>query len=248
MQAHGEKVLAVGINDNGELVRNTFGDPIHDWYGFPDTEMSPIFPAGIVGIKDKGSNIYDLIYNSICLHHPVIPKDNYLGRDSSDGICMGWCMLPIYLARMGMSELLVNVLNDTISSWIFFPNGLGNYGSYDSISTGVNGLKMRWGKNTLQNTDTCETSEAFAWNFRHFNYETLPIISAAVNEMLIQSYDGVIRLFCAVKHECTYVFSLAVSGGFTVDSVYSNGACEVNIKAERLIACIWLIKISKVIT
>ena len=232
LPARGNKVLSVGLKD-GVKFRRTFGNPANDYYGFPDTEMAPLFPSGNVGIKDSGSDVFDMIYNSLCLHHPVIPPDRSDGWDNPDGICMGWCMLPIYLARMGMSGLLKTVLDDTASTWIVYPNGFGNYGPYEDVGTGVIGIRSRWAKNTLTNLATGEKSEAFQWNFRHFDYETLPIIATAVNEMLVQSHDGTVRLFPAVRREKRYNFSLAAAGGFMIDAEYSDGSCDVRIRATR---------------
>ena len=225
----GERVLAVGREPGKDkLIRRTFGNAAHDYYGFPDTEMSPLFPAGIVGIKDRGTDIYNAIYNSVCLHHPTLMEGNALGRDPGDGVCMGWCMEPIYLARMGMSELLQTHMENTITTWMLLPQGFGYYTPTDNSH-----LKNRWNHYRVYRGETEEIRQVQTWNFRHFDYETLPIIATTTNEMLLQSYDGTVRLFCAVLPTESYAFSLMAQGGFEVRAVYAQGQFEAWILSNR---------------
>jgi Trehalose and maltose hydrolases (possible phosphorylases) len=219
---NGDKVLSVGIKkDNFERLRKTYGNPERDYYGFPDTEMSPVFPAGLVGCNQKDTDLYKQIYNSVCLHHPAIP-----GGD--DGMCMGWCMMPIYLARMGMAKELKTQLYQIVSAWIGYPQGFGIEGPYDVFHGDAT---LRWKKNKIRNIGTGEISVNPAWNFRHFSYEALPIISTAINEMLVQSHCGLVRLFCAVKREAVLCFKLYARGGFVINAAY-DGADEKNIKFD----------------
>lgn len=220
---HGTKVLSVEKScETGEPVRRTFGDPKYDYYGFPDTEMAPVFPSGLVGIRDRGSVLYDEIYNSVCLHHSSVAGD-------PDDYCMGWCMMPIYLARMGLPELLQKQFFNTVSTWMIYPQGFGTYGPETNNSQ----MKNRFETYRVTDLETNEKRTVLSWNFRHFDYETLPILAASVNEMLLQSYDGTLRLFGAVPEEYTCAFSLRAQGGFTVHAVYENGNADVWILSER---------------
>ena len=169
-----------------EKARKVFGNSENDYYGFPDIEMAPLFPSGTIGIKDRDSELYKLIYNSICLH----PER-----------CMGWCMMPVYLARMGMENMLEEQLLRTISQWMIYPQGFGVY-----TPTDVDQNEQRYKRNTVRNRNSGKISTALQWKFRHFDYETLPIIATAVNEMLLQSYDGTIRLFPAIKTDSQLAF------------------------------------------
>ncbi len=218
----GNKVFSVGKNsDTGELCRRTFGNPDNDYYGFPDTEMSTIFPSGLIGIKDKGSEYYNYAYNSVCLHHPT-------SEDGVDGECMGWCMEPIYLARMGLSDLLDTYMKNTINRWMYpFQQGFGCYTPTDAERFINHTLKFN-----VQNNKTNEFVHVPTWNFRHFDYETLPIISTATNEMLMQSYDGTIRLFCAIMPDEKYAFKLKAQGGFLVSAIYDCGNFDAYILSE----------------
>lgn len=229
MKVRIDKVLSVGKEcSGGKLMRRTFGDPENDYYGFPDTEMAPLFPSGTVGIKDRGERIYDLIYNSICLHHPAIPP-NETGEEF-DGLCMHWCLMPIYAARMGMTELLEKQLRQTISLWIRFPQGFNMEAPYEDFYLYT---YDRWAKYEVDNAKTGKKELIPGWKFRHFDYETLPIVAAAMNEMLIQSYDGILRLFPAWNTEKYASFRLAAVGGYKVNAAVKNGECSVYVECEQ---------------
>jgi len=62
-----------------------------------------------------------------------------------------------------------------------------------------------------------------AWPFRHFDFEMLPIIATAVNEMLLQSHEGRIRLFAACPADYSGEFRLSAEGGFVVHSQMESG-------------------------
>ncbi|NLZ37736.1 MAG: hypothetical protein GX897_09750 [Clostridiales bacterium] len=223
------KVLSVGLQcDNGQYIRKTYGNPARDYYGFPDTEIAPVFPAGLIGIKDKGTKLYDLIYNSVCLHHTAEMEDGPVGKNSAGSVCMGWCMMPIYLARMGLGDFLKKYQAETISTWMIYPQGFGHYTPSDLQKAWY----LRWEKYSAENLETGEKHEIPAWNFRHFDYETLPILSASVNEMLMQSYDGTVRLFCALPDNYKTAFNLKAVGGFDVQAIYDNGAFDVRIHSK----------------
>ncbi|NLB16807.1 MAG: hypothetical protein GX827_08410 [Clostridiales bacterium] len=108
------------------------------------------------------------------------------------------------------------------------PQGFGHYTYVDVQMT----CYLRWGKNPAVNLVTGEKRDLPAWNFRHFDYETLTVLSASVNEMLMQSYDGVIRLFCALPDNYKTAFNLTAIGGFVVHAIYDSGAFDVLIHSK----------------
>lgn len=221
-----ERVLSIGRDGNGQRMRRTFADPANDYYGFPDTEMAPLFPAGLTGLGDRDSALFRRIYNSVCMHHEVsFPADH---PDRPGEWCMGWCMMPIYLARMGLSDLLVKQIGQTIEGWMRFPQGFGLYTPSDRAV-----IAERFRQYRLNAEDIGEQRQVNSWNYRHFDYETLPILASAINEMLLQSYDGILRLFPAVRETERYAFRLAASGGFSVDAVFDRGTCSARIVSTR---------------
>jgi len=221
----GDKVLAIGrLTGTDELKRRTFGNREHDTYGSPDIEMSLLFPSGNIGIKDKGTEIYNLVYNSVCIHAPC--------DESEDGRCMQWCMEPIYLARMGLSDLLAKYIENTINTWMIYPQGFGA-----DCPDGLQVYHNPYDSYLTENDFTHEKAITPKYNFRHFDYETLPIIATATNEMLLQSYDNVVRLFPAVKKDKSYAFSLVAQGGFKIEAIYDKGdffAKITSLRGEKL--------------
>ena len=216
-----EKVLSVGTDKTGTKRRQTFGVPGHSFYGFPHTELAPLFPSGLSGLGDKDSRLFAQMDNSACLLHEV-------WQDKSEDWDNGHALIPIYLARLGEAELLHHEFEPLITAWMRFPQGLGLYADTDFETNA-----KRFGKYTVQIRDTGETAVVPTWFFRHLDYETLPILTTAVNEMLLQSYDGVLRLFPAVRESEQYAFRLAAVGGFLVQAVYESGLCEIRVTSTR---------------
>ena len=111
---------------------------------------------------------------------------------------------------------------------MIYPQGFGHY-TYGDVQKA---WYLRWGKNPAVNLVTGEKRDLPAWNFRHFDYETLPVLSASVNEMLMQSYDGVIRLFCALPDNYKTAFNLTAVSGFVIHAIYDSGAFDVLIHSK----------------
>lgn len=202
-----------------ERLRITVGDVKRKTYMHPDQELYTVFPTGVVGIDDKGTDLYNWLANCLYLH----PES-----------CAGWCRMPIFLARMGMADLLEDKLDRHISAQMVYPQGPGldfhrrsrffPCKTWNEVFTDV--PYQRWiqhhpGKNNG------ETTTIPAWDFRYFSFEPGPIIATAVNEMLLQSYNGTLRLFPAILKERQAAFRLAATGGRMVEAVFDNGECEV---------------------
>lgn len=226
-------ILSIGkLSDTENWIRRSYGNPNRDSIpGFPDTELSPLFPSGAVGLSNKGGDIYEALVNQVRIHCETIPPsstEENADMTGGKGLCMGWCMTPIYLARLGLAKELKKQLEQTAGTWIIFPQGFGIYGPY-KVFNGDNNL--RWKKNNVRDVLTDEIIHLPAWNFRHFDYETLPIIATAVNEMLLQSYDGIIRLFPAVFRNDTVMFSLLAEGGFLINAEQNTDGFLVSIES-----------------
>lgn len=217
----GTQVLCIGREHEGsKWIRKTYGNPNREqFYGVPDTEFAPLFPSDSVGLADKGSQLFDALYNDMLLHPRAEP---------AKGMCMGWCMAPIYLARLGMARQLKAHLFASASTWIVHPQGFGMYGPYDQF---YQNLHDRWRKNRVRDVQSDERFDNPAWSFRHFDYEALPIIATAVNEMLLQSYDGVIRLFPAVEADFDGAFTLRAQGAFIVHARCEEGSIQAGIES-----------------
>jgi len=215
------KVFAAGRHE-GKWVRNRYGNKERDsYYGIPDPELAPVFPAGVIGLADRGSELFRAAVDQVRLHPRTIPDKEASGdMTGSKDLCMGWCPYPIVLARLGLSEELVTALRESISTWQFYCQGFGHYGPYHVFTRDAS---LRWNTNLVRATDNDETFPFPSWPFRHFSSEPMSIVCAAVNEMLVQSHDGVIRLCPAVPPSWNIRFRLAATGGFIVNTEHVDG-------------------------
>lgn len=212
-------VFSIGKDAAGKPIRKNYGDASKCFYGFPDTEMSPIYPSGIFGIANAGTEEFFAMRNQLHLH---VLED-----------CMQWCMMPIYLARMGMGEDVIPYLRDTFSRWMIYPNGFCVDGP-NGITDAQNRLKY----NDVRDTTTDTVSPFEAYSFRHYDMETLPIAATAINESLLQSHEGILRIFPAVKASEAVSFVLYAEGGFRVSGDLREGTGRVLIESLRGEPCV----------
>ena len=126
---------------------------------------------------------------------------------------------------------------NTVSTWQFYPQGFGHYGPYLGMKRDQ---ELRWNQNKVRDASRA-LPEGQAphfpfptWPFRHFDNETMPIVSCAINEMLLQSYDGIIRVCPAVPAEWNVRFDLAAAGGFRIRAEQKDGRVLFVSVASRL--------------
>lgn len=214
----GENVLAIGFDENGAPLRKSFGNPEKVTYGFPDVEISPVYPASILGLKDCGSALFAAVKNQILLH-------------GEPEVCMQWCMMPIYLARMGMGDLLYNFLYKYISLYQVYPNGFNA-----DCPMGIKESRDLHYYHTSENKETGKKMRLQAYPFRHFDMESLPIVAMAVGEALLQSYDGIIRICPASPKPAK--FHLFAEGGFSVSADIGENSFTVIVESLRGEECL----------
>ncbi len=190
---------------------------------FPWSELAMVFPHGHLGIKDKNSDLYKAA---------VTTAKNY----SIDGT--GWSPVPIILARLGLARELSAVLKDFAYRWQISTNGWVHWGVRTNMKPET-ALRFRSGK--LINVDIPlkerqkdeNKLEWPGWNFRHTCLEALYVLSCAMNESLLQSWDGVIRIAPAVSQKQSAKFTLHAAGGFKVSAEINNGKIRwVSIKSD----------------
>lgn len=229
----------------GDWMRNRFGNPARKtYYGIPDPEMAPVFPAGLIGLKDKGSELYKTSVDQVRLHPPTVTPES-LGAGSMAGndsnLCMGWCPYPVVLARLGLADEAATAAENSLKAWQFYSQGFGHYGPYEVFAKDKDN---RWHTNQVTDVSSKERFPSPAWPFRHFTLEAIPIVCTTVNEMLIQSHDGSIRLLPAVPADWDGSFKLAAAGGFIVHGAYAGGrltwaAIESKNGAVCQLICPW---------
>ncbi len=178
------------------------------------SENAAVFPSGAVGLKDKGKPVFEAAVNTAMLYAPEM---------------LGWDTLPIVMARLGMGKEMYRLLQDWPDRWIFNPNGFSHYGPIGAR------IGEFFFKNRTVNAEDASTSaiDNFSdvgnvargdifpwqtWNFRHLGLEPLAVLACALNESLLQSYDGYIRVFPAIEENQHCRFTLHSEGGFIVSS------------------------------
>ncbi|MCE7987047.1 MAG: hypothetical protein DYG89_38230 [Caldilinea sp. CFX5] len=174
---------------------------------FPFVEYAAVFPSGLVGLAQQGSTAYQLAVNTAKLYAPD---------------CMGWDPLPIVLARLGLRNELAEILHHWPARWQFYCNGFGHYGPRD-IQKAEAALRFR----TNQVRDTAQPDGPRfpfpMWPFRHMGMESMSVLACALNESLLQSYDGVLRVAPATPTQGQARFTLHAVGGFIVSAAVVDG-------------------------
>lgn len=209
----------------GDLIRNTFSSKkLKHYYGFPNPEYSYVFPNACMGLSKKDDSLFCAMQNLLMMSEPFELSDDQISLNRTEKVPgMGWSLDTIILARMGMAEQLKQRLNDTVAAWQWYPNGLGHYGPYENMQNESN---LRFFTHNVKDAATGERFDFPAWEFRHFDYEMLPITAMAINEMLLQSYEGVIRVFPSVTQGYTGSFKLHAEGGSIVYSSITDGRVD----------------------
>ena len=214
------RVFGIGYR-NGEPVRKSYGDPDcpKRLYGFPDIELSPLYPAGIFGLKDRGTPLFDNMTDQLMLHQP--------GSD-----CGHWNMLPVYLARMGRKEEFTENCRGMLEASQGFLNGF-------NAESGEGGSPDGWPLwYTFTDVDTKDRRMVKTDDFTHFDFETGPILAMGILESLLQSHEGVVRVFPAVKEGENAVFLLYAQGGFRIGGEMAPDGCIVTVTATHTADCL----------
>jgi hypothetical protein len=174
-------------------------------------EYSAVFPSGLVGLGQKGTSLYKMTVNTVKAF-------------SCPG--MGWFPLGITLARLGLGTEARKIINAWPMLWQYYCNGWGHYGPL-AIMKGESSVVHRMNQvMDAAKPDGRREKERFTFElypFRHMGMESMSVFAAAVNESLIQSHDGVIRVGAAIVDGQNARFTLHAQDGFVVSSEIENG-------------------------
>ncbi len=200
---------------NGRPVRKMLGDPNAPdrIEAFPDVELCALYPAGLHGLKDRGSETFDTLTNQLYIHRTA----DLVGH---------WNMLPIFLARMGMKGKVESAARAMLSNFQGFPNGM-------NAEDGEPGT-LRRDAPAFYCYDNVETHKKFQLrsdDFIHFDFETEPIIAMALQESLLQSHEGLLRL-CPAARALPVSFRLCAEGGFAVGAEIREDGYTVTVESR----------------
>ena len=176
---------------------------------FPAVPSSPVYPSGLIGLGQKDTRLYDAMKTTVLLIGPEM---------------MGWDPLPIVMARLGMADELALILNRYPERWQIYCNGWGHISPEEETRDEAgNFFRTNIVRDRNMPIDTADRFPSPMWPFRHMSMESMSVLAAAMNEALLQSYDGILRIAPAIPSDKSGRFSLHAAGGFIVSSEIQSG-------------------------
>ena len=148
---------------------------------------------------------------------------------------VGWDPAGIAFARMGWAKATQGFIRDALSKYVVYPSGLTHYnpGELASIylprTIPADAEDTQWGE--LHEKDRGERVSLGARRFGHFYSEPMGVISTALNESLLQSHAGGVRVFPAAGDG---LFRLHAEGDFMIVSEKRDGqVLFVSVESRR---------------
>ncbi|MHB0936649.1 MAG: glycosyl hydrolase family 95 catalytic domain-containing protein [Armatimonadota bacterium] len=203
------------INENDAKRGPVLGSGLLDGKVLPPDEghnhapiMCPIMPAGDIGLKDRGTPLFDAACNSIITFH-------------EEGITPTISIA----ARLGLAD----VARERVHNYAQRHIGLFCSNLTCDRSNALKNVKVRG-----YAPDGIEAHLAEQPNdpFLQMLMEPLGLTAAGIQEMLLQSHEGVIRVFPATPDDWEAAFILLAEGGFTVTSRKEAGRLPEFIAVE----------------
>ena len=175
---------------------------------FPSVPSSPVFPSGVIGLSQQGSVLFDQMKTTALLY-------------GSEGT--GWDPVPVVLAHLGLSKELAIDLGRFPGRWQIYCNGWGHWGLEGEINKDY---EWFFRTNTVRDVNSKDKFPLPMWPFRHMSMEAMSVLTTSMNESLLQSYDGTLRIFPAFPSDKTGRFTLHAEGGFVVSSEIKSGIVQ----------------------
>lgn len=179
-----------------------------------DAHTTAVFPAGVLGLDQQGTFYFDVARN-IALHHPY----------NRNAITPG----AIVSARLGLGDKVLERLRCSVEYLQHFNQGmfynLDHWYGLSRYKNKVSDAELYaqrdyiYDSRLLYNNPQVGRSGYRVRPFVQCGMETLGIFGTAVNEMLLQSYEGKIRVFPARPSQFGAAFTLWAEGAFRVSSV-----------------------------
>lgn len=175
---------------------------------FPTVTSSPVFPSGLIGLATEDSELFNLAKTTTLLYSLELT---------------GWDPTPIVIARLGLADELASLLENFPGKWQPYVNGWGHWGPGNRFRKDAE-LFFR-----TSNVKDSKTNEEFllpTWPFRQMSMESMSVLATAMNESLLQSYDGTLRIFPAFPTNKNGRFTLHAEGGFVISSEIRSGEVQ----------------------
>ncbi len=183
---------------------------------FPAVPWSPVFPSGMIGLASKDSHLFNVMTATTLLY----------GTE-----CMGWDPVPIVMARLGLASQLAIDLEHFPERWQIYCNGWGHIAGTEEMKKDAEWF-FRTNSVSVIGSPDAEKVPLPVWPFRHMSMESMSVLATAMNESLLQSYEGIVRVFPAFPANKTGRFTLHAEGGFIVSSEIVSGKVQwIGIKS-----------------
>lgn len=192
----------------------------------PNTSI--VFPGNLIGIDDSNDTLFQAVSN-IATHHP-----EWVNAITP---------IPIVAARLGLGNIVFNMMKNGIRRLQHFPQGLFyNIDHWHTLSLYKDSIKkpdITCQRDYLYDRRTQYPDGLPAKPFIQCGLEPLSIYGATVNEMLLQSNEGKIRIFPATPMNWEGAFKLRARGAFVVSSQrYKDGTIPgILIESEKGSIC-----------
>lgn len=204
------KVFGLAFTENNEV----YPDAKSTIQGYHfDAHTTAVFPAGVLGLDHKGSEYFNIASN-IALQHPK----------NRNAITPG----AIVSARLGLGNKVLERLQCSVNYLQHFNQGLfynlDHWHYFSRYVDQVPNAKLYTQRDYMYDSRlTYNRPEAGRSGFRtkpfvQCGMETMGIVGTAINEMLLQSHEGKIRVFPAIPSKFKAAFTLRAEGAFMVSS------------------------------
>lgn len=198
------------------------------WQSHMSAHTSGVFPAGLVGMANADSREFKAMVNVIN-NRPE--QFNAISPE------------PIVAARLGMGNAVLRMMRQGTRRLQHFPQGLFyNIDHWYNLSRYMDSIKrpdLFAQRDYIYDERSKYPNGLPAKPFIQAGLETQSIYGAAVNEMLLQSHEGFIRVFPAVPEGWPCSFTLLARGGFLVSASRSKDAAitALHIKSQQGNTC-----------
>ncbi|TAD81212.1 MAG: hypothetical protein EAY75_18065 [Bacteroidetes bacterium] len=198
------------------------------WQSHMSAHTSGVFPAGLVGMAQAGTREFKAMVNVIN-NRPE--QFNAISPE------------PIVAARLGMGNAVLRMMRQGTRRLQHFPQGLFyNIDHWYNLSSYMDSIKrpdLFAQRDYIYDERSKYPNGLPAKPFIQAGLEPQSIYGAAVNEMLLQSHEGFIRIFPSVPDGWPCSFTLLARGGFVVSASRSEDASitGLHIKSQHGNVC-----------
>ncbi len=180
-----------------------------------ECELAPVFPSGVIGLAQRGTELFEVAVNTILNVEPKVFKF-YLSP-------------AIQAARLGLGDFALKVITHIVKGSQVLPQGFFTEGDLTPNAPAYSA--NRWTVDTpciIRNgRRTNEHAQLLSEWFDMPSLEGGGQLMTTFNEMLLQSYDEVIRVFPALPQAWQDVsFKLRAVGGFVVIATRKAGEIQ----------------------